>query len=632
MSIRRRPTVGRTIVSAVLALAATLLLAATASAATTFNVTRTDDPAPATSTCLPSGPCSLRQAVNSAADGDTVSVPANASQHYLVTQGEITVRTAITITGGGPRTTIVDAQGNSGVFVVESPNGGLVTIQGLTVTGGGRVPQGGGIQSRSPLTLNDDAVSGNTAGSQGGGISSVAFLESGKAPGAAPTFSKTPLNISSSTISGNSVNAGTLSFAPTSAPFDVGGGGIAEDGGATLTNVTVSDNGVTGGTSQAGGGGILVAIFSGELNTLNTTIAGNSVNGAAGSGGGGIASSDFNLAPKRQISEQPSYTAQNTIVANDSVNGTANQDCAGVSTTSDHNLSLDSSCGFTDAGSQHTDPALGQLLNNGGDTDTRAINAASSAFNTADDSGCPTLDQRGVGRPQAGVCDIGAYEYVPNADLALTKSANSLSVTLGANVTYTLTATNNGPDAASGVTVQDALPAGETLVSASPSQGSCAAATCSLGALASGAHATITIVAHTTQTGTLVNSATVHADQVDPNPANNTASATTLVAAAPASGRAPRVRISGAHCVKRSIALHVRIASSQALRGVRVLLDGKLILKTHKKTFTIHLTASQLRHGHNTLSVSSSNKAGKSHTARVSLRQCAKPKPPRFTG
>jgi uncharacterized repeat protein (TIGR01451 family) len=90
------------------------------------------------------------------------------------------------------------------------------------------------------------------------------------------------------------------------------------------------------------------------------------------------------------------------------------------------------------------------------------------------------------------------------ADLSLTKSATPESVTVGENVTYTITVTNNGPGAADGVTVTDALPAGATLVSANASQGSCSGTTtvsCSLGSLASGASATVTIVVMTTALG-----------------------------------------------------------------------------------------------------------------------------------
>jgi uncharacterized repeat protein (TIGR01451 family) len=118
------------------------------------------------------------------------------------------------------------------------------------------------------------------------------------------------------------------------------------------------------------------------------------------------------------------------------------------------------------------------------------------------------------------------------ADLSITKSA-APGVTAGDDLTYTLTITNNGPRDATGVTVNDTLPTGVTLISATPSQGICGGAvSCSLVNLANGATATITIVVNvdpTTPTGTITNTATVTGNETDPTPGNNEASAETSV-------------------------------------------------------------------------------------------------------
>jgi uncharacterized repeat protein (TIGR01451 family) len=57
-----------------------------------------------------------------------------------------------------------------------------------------------------------------------------------------------------------------------------------------------------------------------------------------------------------------------------------------------------------------------------------------------------------------------------NADLAVTNSGQS-SITAGNNATYTITLTNNGPDAAQSVVLSDVLPAGTTYVSMTPATG-----------------------------------------------------------------------------------------------------------------------------------------------------------------
>jgi hypothetical protein len=85
---------------------------------------------------------------------------------------------------------------------------------------------------------------------------------------------------------------------------------------------------------------------------------------------------------------------------------------------------------------------------------------------------------------------------------------------------------------AANVVVSDPLPAGETLVSATPSQGTCAGTvTCSLGTVNSGASATIKIVVAVTADcdSTIKNTATVTSDTADTDATNNESSTTATV-------------------------------------------------------------------------------------------------------
>ncbi|HBL25540.1 MAG TPA: hypothetical protein DD490_01760, partial [Acidobacteria bacterium] len=114
----------------------------------------------------------------------------------------------------------------------------------------------------------------------------------------------------------------------------------------------------------------------------------------------------------------------------------------------------------------------------------------------------------------------------PGVDLSLTKALTTLgSIPVGSNAVFALTATNNGPSNATGVTVTDTLPAGLTYVSndcgasfASPT------VTWNIGALAAAASVTCNLTVTVTQGGTIVNTASISSGQTDPTPGNNTGS------------------------------------------------------------------------------------------------------------
>jgi uncharacterized repeat protein (TIGR01451 family)/fimbrial isopeptide formation D2 family protein len=111
------------------------------------------------------------------------------------------------------------------------------------------------------------------------------------------------------------------------------------------------------------------------------------------------------------------------------------------------------------------------------------------------------------------------------ADMAVTKVAGTDHPDVGSNVTFTIVATNNGPDDATNAQVADTLPAGLTFVSATPSVGSWAGNTWTIGTLTNGSSETLLLVAHVADPGSITNTATVSADPFDPVPGNNSASA-----------------------------------------------------------------------------------------------------------
>jgi uncharacterized repeat protein (TIGR01451 family) len=126
---------------------------------------------------------------------------------------------------------------------------------------------------------------------------------------------------------------------------------------------------------------------------------------------------------------------------------------------------------------------------------------------------------------------------LPEADLALDKAATP-EITVGQQLTYTLTITNNGLTDAEAVTVVDNLPISVTFLEASPG---CAEAggvvTCDLGDLVFGAsvEAEIVVLAPSVP-GLITNQAQVSSTTPDPQPANNSDSVETLVLDEPVSG------------------------------------------------------------------------------------------------
>jgi uncharacterized repeat protein (TIGR01451 family) len=143
---------------------------------------------------------------------------------------------------------------------------------------------------------------------------------------------------------------------------------------------------------------------------------------------------------------------------------------------------------------------------------------------TVDNTGSVTTSNDGSGSSSASTC-VQAL-----VDLSITKSGSPATQTLGAgNITWTIVVTNNGPDADTGVAVSDPMPAGNTFVSATTTQGSCtggAILNCNIGNMAAGASVTITLVTTPSTVGAQVNTANVVGNRPETNTTNNSATAT----------------------------------------------------------------------------------------------------------
>jgi predicted outer membrane repeat protein len=241
------------------------------------------------------------------------------------------------------------ANWGGGVYV----NFGSATLSGGQIRSNTASVGGGVYVDFGSATLNGGQIISNTATSGGGGVY-VGFN-------------------GSATLSGGQVFSNTATN---------DGGGIYNSGALSLANTTVSGN-----TASNRGGGI----YNLATSVLTyTTVASNT----AASGGRGIDRAGGTVLLK------------NTIVA---YNGTTN--CSGGVTSNDYNLDSGNTCGFSALHDQpNTDPLLGPLADNGGDTLTHALLEGSPAIDKGTCVAGITTDQRGVTRPQTGKCDIGAYE------------------------------------------------------------------------------------------------------------------------------------------------------------------------------------------------------------------------------
>ncbi len=121
------------------------------------------------------------------------------------------------------------------------------------------------------------------------------------------------------------------------------------------------------------------------------------------------------------------------------------------------------------------------------------------------------------------ICTDGGGDC--STDLAVNSSASPAIILVESNLTYSITVTNRGPNAARNVLLTDILPAGSSFVSSTTSRGSCSSSggyvNCSLGILGNGESASIRIVVRPHITGLITNVATVSSSATDAVSANN---------------------------------------------------------------------------------------------------------------
>jgi VCBS repeat-containing protein len=234
------------------------------------------------------------------------------------------------------------------------------------------------VGSLAELTLNNLTVANGDADA-GGGILNFGTL-----------------TVSNSTLSGNSAFMGF-------------GGGIynaGPDSTLTVNNSTFSRNSAT---TQGGG----IGNFFGSLEVNNSTFSDNS----ASLGGGGI----FNAG---------SATLKNTIVANSPSGG----NCSGVIVGGGNLEWPGNTCGSSFSSG---DPLLGPLADNGGPTQTHALQDGSAAIDAAVSCPPPATDQRNISRPQGPACDIGSFEFDEPPSVKIDQASGQADPTSASPIHFT---------------------------------------------------------------------------------------------------------------------------------------------------------------------------------------------------
>jgi large repetitive protein len=159
-------------------------------------------------------------------------------------------------------------------------------------------------------------------------------------------------------------------------------------------------------------------------------------------------------------------------------------------------------------------------------TNTATISSEATPPSATCPTGCPALPDFNP----ADSTDSATLNVNPEADLSLTKTTSDTNPSVDDEVDYTLTASNAGPNDATGVTIVDQLPPGLAFIDATPGcDNQNGTITCDLGTVPAGGSGAVTVRTHTTNAiaGTAAtNLATVSSDDLDPNPANNQASST----------------------------------------------------------------------------------------------------------
>jgi len=360
---------------------------------------------------------------------------------FLVDGNTAATISGLTISGGTDSNAFTaSGGGGGGIF-----NNGTLTVSTCVVIGNSapNAGEGGGISNQNILTVADSTIEGNASPNNGGGINnnwvmivSDSEIDCNSAPDGGGIAQGAVATIIDSIIEGNTaavgggvgVFGGSLrvigsviadNSAETNPSGTTGfGGGLWAYGSMQITDSTIANNSAT-----VVGGGIYVN--SGALTITDSTIAGNTADSpapsrfppSAGSGGGlwdwGVETNVFDSPPPANAVAAPAILDNSIVADNVGPSGLDDIDGGALSPSSAYNLvgvdntgSLHNSVNGNVVGTQYN-PLLGPLQNNGGPTETMALQPGSPALGKGDPADT-SADQRGA--PVDSPPDIGAFQ------------------------------------------------------------------------------------------------------------------------------------------------------------------------------------------------------------------------------
>lgn len=420
--------------------------------------------------CNDAGPGSLRNAIASAANNDTIDASGLTCSTISLTTGSLVVNQNNLMIVGRGRGDLTIQQGAKYGRIIRHQGTGTLSLSGMTIQNGRVSPsateagnQGGCVFSNGNVALgNGGSPSDARLGVRVSGCAAIARNAGTTAEGGG-VFANGGFNMYGSVISGCTVQA-------TESTNYARGGGLFAGANTTGASINMKYSEISGNQAQAtegNGAGLRNGAGIHHTNILNSTITGNVAGGKGGAvyltGGGSATISISNSTISGNsakasggallnLATQPGVRGDISVMSSTVTRNRSTEFVGGAGLRVLGNLELQSALVSGNTGPngnasdvhhspgdltgadnlvgvgeapapgliRTNDPRLGGLSFNGGPTRTHALLRDSPAMNAGNVAVATTTDQRGPGFPRVrgARADIGAFERDPDVIFA----------------------------------------------------------------------------------------------------------------------------------------------------------------------------------------------------------------------